>query len=104
MMLPAPRIRERYAENGDTNEAIRDGIAATGRLTGAALIIVVVFTGFAAGSGHRASVSASPARGRHSYRMVVVPASTDGSPREVEPVPAQLAEPAAQLHGGAPDM
>jgi len=44
------RIRERYAQNGDTNEAVVHGIAATGRLiTGAALIIVVVFTGFAAG-------------------------------------------------------
>jgi RND superfamily putative drug exporter len=44
------RIRERYAQAGDTNEAVVHGIAATGRLiTGAALIIVVVFTGFAAG-------------------------------------------------------
>jgi putative drug exporter of the RND superfamily len=44
------RIRERYAQTGDTNEAVVHGIAATGRLiTGAALIIVVVFTGFAAG-------------------------------------------------------
>ncbi len=40
------RIRERYAQTGDTNEAVVHGIAATGRLiTGAALIIVVVFTG-----------------------------------------------------------
>lgn len=44
------RIRERYAQTGDTNEAVVHGIATTGRLiTGAALIIVVVFTGFAAG-------------------------------------------------------
>jgi RND superfamily putative drug exporter len=44
------RIRERYALTGDTDEAVVHGIAATGRLiTGAALIIVVVFTGFAAG-------------------------------------------------------
>ena len=44
------RIRERFAQTGDTNEAVVHGIAATGRLiTGAALIIVVVFTGFAAG-------------------------------------------------------
>jgi putative drug exporter of the RND superfamily len=44
------RIRERYAQTGDTNQAVVHGIAATGRLiTGAALIIVVVFTGFAAG-------------------------------------------------------
>jgi RND superfamily putative drug exporter len=44
------RIRERYAHTGDTEEAIVHGIAATGRIiTGAALIIVVVFAGFAAG-------------------------------------------------------
>jgi len=44
------RIRERYARTGDTNEAIVHGIAATGRIiTGAAVIIVVVFAGFAAG-------------------------------------------------------
>ncbi len=44
------RIRERYVETGDTNQAVVHGIAATGRIiTGAALIIVVVFAGFAAG-------------------------------------------------------
>jgi RND superfamily putative drug exporter len=44
------RIRERYAQTGDTDQAVVHGIAATGRLiTGAALIIVVVFAGFAAG-------------------------------------------------------
>jgi RND superfamily putative drug exporter len=44
------RIRERYAQTGDTNQAVIHGIAATGRIiTGAALIIVVVFAGFAAG-------------------------------------------------------
>jgi RND superfamily putative drug exporter len=44
------RIRERYARNGDTVDAVIHGIAATGRIiTGAALIIVVVFAGFAAG-------------------------------------------------------
>ena len=44
------RIKERYAQTGDTNQAVVHGIAATGRIiTGAALIIVVVFAGFAAG-------------------------------------------------------
>jgi RND superfamily putative drug exporter len=44
------RIRERYAQTSDTNQAVVHGIAATGRIiTGAALIIVVVFAGFAAG-------------------------------------------------------
>jgi RND superfamily putative drug exporter len=44
------RIRERYVQTEDTNQAVVHGIAATGRIiTGAALIIVVVFAGFAAG-------------------------------------------------------
>jgi putative drug exporter of the RND superfamily len=44
------RIKERYTETGDTNQAVVHGIASTGRIiTGAALIIVVVFAGFAAG-------------------------------------------------------
>jgi putative drug exporter of the RND superfamily len=44
------RIRERYAQTGGNQEAVVHGIAATGRIiTGAALIIVVVFAGFAAG-------------------------------------------------------
>jgi RND superfamily putative drug exporter len=44
------RIRERYAATGNTVDAVVHGIAATGRIiTGAALIIVVVFAGFAAG-------------------------------------------------------
>ncbi len=44
------RIRERYVQSGDTVDAVGHGIAATGRIiTGAALIIVAVFAGFAAG-------------------------------------------------------
>ncbi len=44
------RIRERYLATGDTLDAVRHGIGATGRIiTGAALIIVVVFVGFATG-------------------------------------------------------
>jgi RND superfamily putative drug exporter len=44
------RIRERYVDTGDTVDAVVHGIAATGRIiTGAALIIVVVFAGFATG-------------------------------------------------------
>ena len=42
------RIRERYLATGDTTAAVAHGIGATGRIiTGAALIIVVVFIGFA---------------------------------------------------------
>jgi RND superfamily putative drug exporter len=44
------RIRERYEQTGDTDQAVTHGIAATGRIiTGAAVIIVVVFAGFGAG-------------------------------------------------------
>ena len=44
------RIRERYLQSGDTVDSVVHGIAATGRIiTGAALIIVAVFAGFAAG-------------------------------------------------------
>ncbi|MDH5279407.1 MAG: MMPL family transporter, partial [Actinomycetota bacterium] len=44
------RIRERYLATGDTLEAVIHGVGATGRIiTGAALIIVVVFVGFATG-------------------------------------------------------
>jgi putative drug exporter of the RND superfamily len=44
------RIRERYLETGDNTAAVAFGLATTGRIiTGAALIIVVVFVGFALG-------------------------------------------------------
>jgi putative drug exporter of the RND superfamily len=44
------RIRERYAQTGDTDGAISFGIGSTARLiTGAALIIIAVFWGFAMG-------------------------------------------------------
>ena len=95
------RIRERYAQTGDTNQAVVHGIAATGRIiTGAALIIVVVFAGFAAGQlvmfqqmgfgvGVALLVDATL------IRMVVVPAAMAAA-RPLELVPAQLAELAAR--------
>lgn len=44
------RIRERYAATGDTADAISHGISTSARLiTGAALIMVAVFAGFASG-------------------------------------------------------
>jgi len=44
------RIRERYSKNGDNDEAIAFGVGSTARLiTGAALIIIAVFWGFARG-------------------------------------------------------
>jgi putative drug exporter of the RND superfamily len=44
------RIKERYDQTGNTREAVASGVASTARIiTGAALIIVVVFSGFARG-------------------------------------------------------
>jgi RND superfamily putative drug exporter len=44
------RIRERYGQTGSNEGAIEFGVASTGRLiTGAALIIIAVFAGFARG-------------------------------------------------------
>jgi RND superfamily putative drug exporter len=44
------RIKERYDQTGSTHDAVAGGVATTARIiTGAALIIVVVFAGFAAG-------------------------------------------------------
>ena len=44
------RIRERYTQTGDSSEAVAFGVKTTARLiTGAALIIIVVFAGFATG-------------------------------------------------------
>jgi RND superfamily putative drug exporter len=44
------RIRERYDLTGSTADAVASGVATTARIiTGAALIIVAVFAGFASG-------------------------------------------------------
>jgi RND superfamily putative drug exporter len=44
------RIQERHNQTGDTHRAVLFGVASTARIiTGAALIIVAVFAGFAAG-------------------------------------------------------
>jgi putative drug exporter of the RND superfamily len=44
------RIKERHDQTGDTNEAVAWGVSSTARIiTGAALIIVAVFLGFAMG-------------------------------------------------------
>ena len=44
------RIRERWLESGDTTDAVAFGVRSTGRIiTGAALIMVAVFAGFATG-------------------------------------------------------
>ena len=44
------RIKEQYDQTGSTRDAVASGIATTARIiTGAALIVIVVFTGFARG-------------------------------------------------------
>jgi RND superfamily putative drug exporter len=44
------RIKERYDQVGDTTQAVTFGVASTARIiTGAALIIIAVFSGFARG-------------------------------------------------------
>jgi uncharacterized membrane protein YdfJ with MMPL/SSD domain len=44
------RIRERFRQAGDNSDAIAHGVGSTGRIiTGAALIIIAVFSGFARG-------------------------------------------------------
>jgi len=44
------RVRERYDATGETRVAVRWGVASTARIiTGAALIIIMVFSGFARG-------------------------------------------------------
>jgi RND superfamily putative drug exporter len=44
------RIKERYDQTGDTRGAVSWGVSSTARIiTGAALIIIVVFIGFATG-------------------------------------------------------
>jgi len=44
------RIKERYEQSGDTTDAVSFGVSSTARIiTGAALIIVAVFSGFARG-------------------------------------------------------
>jgi RND superfamily putative drug exporter len=49
-MFLLTRIRERWSHTGDTREAVAWAVGSTGRLiTGAALIIVAVFVGFAVG-------------------------------------------------------
>ncbi len=92
------RIRERYAQTGDTDDAVVHGIAATGRIiTGAALIIVACSPGFAAGApgdvpadGLRRRRRAAP---RRHPRSAWSSSRRDGPARPLELVPAELARP-----------
>ena len=98
------RIRERYDESGDTADAVTFGVGSTARIiTGAALIIVAVFAGFARGDlimfqhdGLRRRDRAPDRRHRHPLRVV---AERDEAPRRAELVPARLARVAAAARG-----
>ena len=100
------RIKERYDASGSTHDAVVGGVATTARIiTGAALIIVVVFAGFAAGKARDV-----PADGlRHRRRA---PARRDDHPlgrpagcarpaRPAQLVPAALARVAPARRGRA---
>ena len=98
------RIRERYTQTGDSSEAVAFGVRTTARLiTGAALIIIVVFIGFATGElvmfqqmGFGVAVAllldatADPLGAR---------ARGDGAARRAQLVPAALARVATSLRG-----
>ena len=100
------RIRERYDETRDTTDAVTFGVASTARIiTGAALIIVAVFAGFARGDlimfqQMGFGVAVALLLDATVIRSVVLP-SADEAPRRVELVPAALARLAAAARGRA---
>ena len=98
------RIRERYTQTGDTNDAIEFGIGSTARIiTGAALIIVAVFLGLRHGRPRDVPADGLRHRGRaadrRDARALGARAGGDDAARRVELVPAELARVAA-AHGG----
>ena len=98
------RIRERYDETGDTTDAVTFGVASTARIiTGAALIIVAVFAGFARGDlimfqqmGFGVAVALLHRRDDHPLGPAP---ERDEAPRRLELVPAALARMAAAAPG-----
>jgi RND superfamily putative drug exporter len=102
------RFHERYRATADTTEAIIFGVGSTARLiTGAALIIVVVFAGFASG---KLVVPADglwrcrgPA-GRRDDRALGGHTGGDAAPRGAQLVPARLAWVAAPGRDHGPEV
>jgi hypothetical protein len=102
------RIHERYRQTGSTRKGIIHGVGSTARLiTGAALIIVVVFVGFATGE-----VVAFQQMGFGVAVALLVDATVatlggdpgrHGPARRAQPVSARLAAPAAQGSDRGPD-
>ena len=97
------RIKERYTQTGDTTDAISFGVGSTARLiTGAALIIIAVFSGFAAGDlvmfqqmGFGVAVALLD---RRHHRPLRPRSGQHEAPRRLELVPPLL----AQLAPGRP--
>ena len=97
------RIKERYTQTGDTAGAVAFGVGSTARLiTGAALIIIAVFGGFAAGDlvmfqQMGFGVAVALLVDATIVRSVLVPGQHE-APRRLELVPPLL----AQLAPGGP--
>ncbi len=100
------RIKERYDETGSTQEAVASGVASTARIiTGAALIIVVVFAGFARGElvmfqQMGFGVAVALLLDATIIRSVVLPSIAEPARRE-KLVPAAVARVAPARRGGA---
>ena len=94
------RIRERYLQTGDNDEAVAYGLRSTAWLiTGAALIMVAIFSGFVAGdlvptSQFGFGMAVAILLDATIIRSILVPASMT-APRRLELVPAGLPELAA---------
>ena len=103
------RIRERYDETRDTTDAVTFGVASTARIiTGAALIIVAVFAGFARGDlimfqQMGFGVAVALLLDATVIRSVVLPSAHE-APRRVELVPPALARLAAAARGRGPSL
>ena len=94
-MFLLSRIRERYQETGDSDGAVAHGVATTSRLiTGAALIIIAVFWGFAMGDlimfQQMGFGSPSPCHRRH-HRARRARAGRHEAARQMKLVPPRLA-------------
>ena len=101
------RIHERWSATGDTAGAIVHGVASTARLiTGAAAIIIVVFTGFATGQlvafQEMGFGIADRARTRRDARAPAAHPRRHAPARRAQLVPAALARVAAQPAGRRP--
>ena len=98
------RIKERYDATGSTTDAVTHTVSSTARLiTGAALIIVAVFSGFARGRPRHVPADGLRRGGRAADRRddhpLGAPSSGDEAPRRLELVPAALARVATQDRG-----